>query len=144
MSKRETILARVLTVITPTSGISNRAYRSRQVPLNNRSQFPAITIQPISDDPEQTSSLPKLDWSLRIRVTVFHIGSTSTAPDTAADSVVESMHSLLMADLTLNGNAIDIQPEGVSWDMIDADQPTVAVNCEYLIRYRTSVEDLSS
>tara|TARA_R100000655_G_scaffold44_2_gene233 strand:- start:7700 stop:8131 length:432 start_codon:yes stop_codon:yes gene_type:complete len=143
MSKRETILARVLTVVTPTSGISSRAYRSRQIPLNNRSQLPAILIEPVSDDAEQNSSLPQLDWSLRIRITVLQIGDASTAADSAADSVVQSMHSLLMDDLTLNGNAIDIQPESVDYQFTDADQTTVAVNCDYLIRYRTSVDSLA-
>ena len=143
-TKRETILARILTVVTPTAGISSRAYRSRQVPLNNRSQLPAIIVEPVTDSAEQNTSLPKLDWSLTVRVNIIQNGSSSTSSDSAADSVVESMHGLLMADLTLNGNAIDVQPQGVDWEIIDADQETCVVSCNYLVRYRTSVDDLSA
>ena len=42
-TKRENILARLLTVITPTTGISSRAYRDRVVALT-RTQTPSILI----------------------------------------------------------------------------------------------------
>jgi hypothetical protein len=48
-----------------------------------------------------------------------------------------------MADLTLGGYAIDVQPQSVSFDLIEADQPAGVIALEYLVRYRTSVTDLS-
>ena len=53
------------------------------------------------------------------------------------------MHSLLMADLTLNGNAIDVQPDDVNFDIVDADQPSIVVQNEYIIRYRSEIDDLT-
>ena len=139
-TKRENILARLLTVITPTTGISNRAYRDRVVALT-RTQTPSILIEAVDDTPEQNTSLPTLDWSMTVRCAVIVRSST---PVTTADAVVENMHSRIMADLTLNGNAIDIQPADTSFEFIDADQSGGIIGCEYEIRYRTNVDDLST
>ena len=53
------------------------------------------------------------------------------------------MHSRLMADLTLNGNAIDIQPSTTVFEFVDADVGGLVTQVEYDIRYRTKVADLS-
>ena len=141
-TKRENILARIKTVLDSTSGVSSRVYRSRAVALQ-RNELPAVVIEPLSDSPEQNTVLPTLDWTLRVRITIIQKGSTSTSPDSAADSIIESMHSLLMADLTLNGNAIDVQPDDVNFDIVDADQPSIVVQNEYIIRYRSEIDDLT-
>lgn len=141
-TKRENILARIKTVLNSTSGVSSRVYRSRVVALQ-RNELPAIVIEPLSDSPEQNTVLPTLDWSFRVRISVIQKGSTSTSPDSAADSIIESMHSLLMADLTLNGYAIDLQPDDVNFDSVDADQPSIVVENQYIIRYRTELTDLT-
>ena len=138
-TKREKIIARVLTVVTPTTGISNRAYRDRVTALT-RSETPSILLEVVSDTAEQTTSMPTLDWTLTIRCSVIVRSSTAF---TTADAVVENMHSRLMADLTLDGNAIDIEPSNVSFDQIDSDQPAGVVGCEYVIRYRTQTADLT-
>jgi len=139
-TKRETILAAVKTALTGTTGVSNRIYRSRVEPLA-RGETPAIVVEPISDSAEQNTSLPRLDWSLTVRVAVIVRGSI---PDQVADPIVEDLHSKLMADLTLGGYAIDIQPQGVNFDLSEADQPSGVITCDYLIRYRTSVNNLAS
>jgi hypothetical protein len=139
-TKRETILAAVRTALTGTSGVSTRIYRSRVEPIS-RGESPAIVVEPLSDNAEQNTSLPRLDWSLTVRVAVIVRGAI---PDQVADPIVEDMHSKLMADLTLGGYAIDIQPVGVNFDLSEADQPSGVIACDYLIRYRTSVENLAS
>jgi glycine/D-amino acid oxidase-like deaminating enzyme len=50
----------------------------------------------------------------------------------------------LMADLTLGGLAIDVQPAQVSFEFVEADVPAAVISCEYDIRYRTSVSSLAS
>ena len=138
-SKRENILARILTIVTPTTGISNRAYRDRVVALT-RAETPSILIEGISDSAEQNTSLPTLDWSLTVRCRVIVRSST---PVTTSDATVVNMHSRIMADLTLNGYAIDVQPNNVDIQTIDSDQPTGVIACEYLVRYRTEINDLT-
>jgi hypothetical protein len=138
-TRRETILAAMRTALTGTVQVGTRIYRSRVEPLS-RNESPAIVVEPLTDTAEQLTSLPKLDWSLRVRVAVIVRG---LVPDQLADPIVKDLHSKLMADLTLGGVAIDVQPISVDFEMVEADQPAGVISCDYLVRYRTSVNDLS-
>ena len=138
-TKRENILAAVASTLAGTAGVGSRIYRSRVDPLS-RGESPAIVIEPVSDTPEQNTSLPTLDWTLRIRIVVIE---RSAIPDQAADDTIEDMHSKLMADLTLGGHAIDVQPAQTSFQLLEADQPAGVIFCEYDVRYRSEVADLS-
>jgi len=139
-TKRESILAAIKTAVTGTTGVGTRIYRSRVVPLA-RGESPAIVIEPISDSSVQNTSLPTLDWTMRVRAAVI---VRSDVPDQAADPIIEDMHSKIVADLSLGGYAIDVQPDSVNFELLDADQPAGVISCEYVVRYRTSVSDLSS
>lgn len=139
-TKRETILTAVRTALTGTTGVGTRIYRSRVEPMA-RAESPAIVVEPINDTAQQNTSLPTLDWSLTVRVAVIVRGAI---PDQLADPIVESLHAKLMADLTLGGVAIDIQPQSVNFEMVEADQPAGVISCDYLIRYRTSVVNLAT
>ena len=139
-TKRETIIAAVRTALTGTTGVSTRIYRSRVEPIT-RGESPAIVVEPLSDTAQQNTALPTLDWSLTVRVAVIVRGAI---PDQVADPVVESLHAKIMADLTLGGYAIDIQPIGVTFDIVEADQPAGVVMCDYRVQYRTSVSNLAS
>jgi hypothetical protein len=139
-TRRETILAAVALTLAGTTGVSTRIYRSRVEPLT-RGESPALVIEPISDTAEQLTSLPMLDWSLTVRIAVIVRGNI---PDQLADPTVESLHAKLMADLTLGGYAIDIQPQAVNFEMVEADQPAGVITCDYLIRYRTTVANLAT
>jgi hypothetical protein len=139
-TRRETILAAIASTLAGTTGVSTRIYRSRVEPLT-RGETPALVIEPISDSAEQLTSLPRLDWSLTVRIAVIVRGNI---PDQVADATIESLHSKLMADLTLGGYAIDIQPQGVNFEMVEADQPAGVISCDYLVRYRTSVANLAT
>ena len=140
-SKREDILDAIKTALAGTTGVSTRIYRSRTIPLAQRSELPALIIEWTGDSAEQNTSLPTLDWSLNVRVSVL---SSGDVPDEVADPTVVSMHAKMMADLTLGGEAIDIQPSNVSFESIDGDQPIGVIGCEYIVRYRTQVDDLSA
>ena len=138
-TKRENILASIKTTLANTTGVGTRIYRSRVEPLS-RGESPAIVIEPISDDADQNTSMPTLDWTLRIRVSVIE---RSSIPDQAADDTIESLHSKIMSDLTVGGHAIDVQPVRTEFEFIEADQPLGVISNEYEIRYRTQVADLT-
>lgn len=139
-TKRESILADIASSLAGTVQVGNRIYRSRVEPLA-RGESPAIVIEPVSDSAVQNTALPTLDWSLTIRVSIIVRGSV---PDSLADAIIEDMHSKIMNDLTVGGYAIDIQPQGVTFEIVEADQPAGVISCDYLIRYRTSLTDLAS
>ena len=138
-TKRENILAAIKTALANTTGVGTRIYRSRVEPLA-RAESPAIVVEPLSDTPVQATSLPTLDWTLRVRISVIE---RATVPDQAADDTIESLHSKMMAELTLGGYAIDVQPAQTSFQLLEADQPAGVIFCEYEIKYRTEVNDLT-
>jgi hypothetical protein len=138
MTKRERILQAVVTALTGTEEVGSRIYRSRVEPFA-RGESPAIVVEPIADQAEQNTSLPTLDWSLAVRVAII---VRATVPDQAADPIIESAHAKIMADLTLGGYAIDVQPKQVGFELIEADQPAGVITMDYLVRYRTAVASL--
>ena len=140
-TKRETILAQLKTQLANTTGVGNRIYRSRVTPVD-RSEGKVLIIEPISDSCEVTAN--RLKWTLNVRLSVIARGSASETLDQSADPTVESIHSKISTDVSLGGNAIDMTPRSVSFDLIDGDQPSGVVSCEYIIIYQTSTTDLST
>jgi len=106
-----------------------------------REESPAIVVEPLNDNASQNTSLPTLDWAMTVRVTVIVRGAV---PDQQADPIVESLHGRLMADLTLGGYAIDIQPIGVTFVFTEADGAAGEIQCDYRVLYRTSITNLAS
>ena len=138
-TKRERILSAIKVALKDTEGVGDRIYRSR-VAAVSRAESPAIIIEPITDTPVQNTSLPTLDWTLRVRLSVV---VRNELPDIIADEVIESMHAKMMADLTLGGYAIDVQPAQTTFNFFEADQPAGVVFCEYEVMYRSQVADLT-
>ena len=139
-TKRENILAAVRTALTGTTGVGTRIYRDRQSAFA-RDETPAIVVEPVNDQAAVETSLPTLTWSLTVRIAIIVRGAI---PDQLADPIVNSAHTKLMADLTLGGYAMDIIPQGVNFDMAEADQTAGVIMCDYLIRYRTTLTNLES
>ena len=137
-TRRELILSRIKTNLDAITGAT--VYRSRVEPLS-RSEVPAIIVEPVSDDPVNTSFYDKLDWTLRVRVTTFVRAST---PDDASDTYSQQVHSLLMADQTVNGYALDLLPDRTDFAMYEADIPVGMITQDFLVRYRTSRTNLTS
>lgn len=139
-TKREQILAQIASTLASTAGVGGRVYRSR-VTAAARAESPMIVIEPVNDTSQQITSLPKLDWTMRVRVVVV-VRSVNAYTD--ADPVIESMHSKIMSDLTLGGYAIDVQPVLTTFEFLDADQPAGVFSNEYDVKYRTTVADLTT
>jgi len=139
-TRRESILATIASSLAGTTGVSTRIYRSRVEPIT-RGESPAIVVEPISDQANTDVSFCKTDWTLTVRIAVIVRG---IIPDQQADATVESLHAKVMADQTVGGYAMSIEPRGVQFDMIEADQPAGVIACDYLIRYRTAVANLAT
>ncbi len=138
-TKRENILAAIRTALTDTVGVGTRIYRTR-VDAVARAESPAIIVQPIRDVCVQNTSLPKLDWTMTVRITVIE---RADIPDQAADDTVASLHSKVMNDLTLGGYAQDVVPVRTEFEFIEADKALGMIGCEFEIRYRTQLTDLT-
>lgn len=140
-TKRETILAQVITSLAGTANVSTRIFRSRVTPLT-KAEMPCLLVEPLSDSPELQVS--KYKWSLRIRVSVMVKGTATSSPDKVADPIIESVHSKLCSDSTLNNTALDIEPSTVTWELVDADQASGIVSMDYIIQYQTLPTDLTN
>ena len=139
-SKRESILADIASSLAGTAQVGTRIYRSRVVPLS-RGESPAIVVEPVSDDPEFSLRLDRLDWTLQVRISVI---VRNAVPDQAADPIIEDIHTKVMADETAGGYSIDIEPGPVGFEIVQADQPAGVISMLYRVRYRTLVSDVSA
>ena len=140
-TKREAILSRLITQLAGTAGVGTRIYRSRVTPVD-RTEGTVLIVEPISDNCEIRRN--NLQWTLNVRLSVVTRGSSTQTADQAADATVKSIHDKIVSDITLNGTAVDMTPRNVSFDLIDGDQPSGVVSCEYIIIYQTSTTDLST
>lgn len=138
MSRRETILARILTALAGTTGVSTRIYRSRVEPLA-RGEAPALVVEPINDACTQ-DTLGTLLWTMNVRVAIIVRGNV---PDQLADPIITDVHAKLMGDATLGGYVIDMLPTTVSFENLEADQPAGVVSAEFAVSYRTALNSLS-
>ena len=138
-TRRENIIASIRTALNGTTGVSTRIYRSRVEPIT-RGESPAIVVEPISDQAVMSNSHCKTDWTLTVRIAVIVRGAI---PDQQADAIVESLHAKIMADQTIGGYAMAIEPRGVQFDMVEADQPAGVIACDYEVRYRTAIANLA-
>ena len=139
LTRREEILSAITTLLAGTANVGTRIYRNRVEPLS-KGETPALVVEPVKDVCEQNTSLPTLDWTLRIRIVVI---TRDLVADRAADPTIASLHTKLMEDLSLGGLAIDVQPAQVTFDFVEADTPAGVFSCEYDVRYRTSVLSLA-
>ena len=138
-TKRESIMQALFTALSGTTGVGTRIYRSRVEPVA-RAESPALVLEPVNDVVEQNTCLPTLDHTLIVRVVVI---VRANVPDQTADPIIQSLHAKIVADLTLGGLAIDVQPGPTEFTLEQADTPVGVIYCTYRVLYRTSVGDLS-
>ena len=136
-TRRELILARLKTNLDAITGAT--CYRSRVEPLT-RAETPAIILEPVSDQPSEEFPTV-LQWELRVKVTVIVRANT---PDDASDVYSQQVHSLIMADPTVNNYALDINPDRVEFSLYEADVPLGIISMDFLIRYRSNRTNLTS
>jgi len=138
-TKRESIMQALFAALSGTTGVGTRIYRSRVEPVA-RAESPALVLEAVNDVVEQNTCLPTLDHTLTVRVVVI---VRANVPDQASDPIVQSLHGKIVADLSLGGLAIDVQPGPTEFTIEQADTAVGVIYCTYRIQYRTSVGDLS-
>lgn len=88
----------------------------------------AVAVRPSQSEviQFQLSSLP-VSWATTITIDCYARSGASVSADVAVDALIESVYSRLMADPTLAGAVIALQPKGISYDFdADGDQTTCA------------------
>jgi hypothetical protein len=139
--KREQILAEIADTLAGTTGVGTRIYRSRQEAFA-RNEAPCLLIEPQTDTPsEEFVSTCKIDWRMPVSIIVHTRGAI---PEQLAGPIIASLHSKLMADRTLGGLVMDIYPGPVEHAREQADATAGWTTCVYVVRYRTSITDLTT
>ena len=141
VSIREAIMARLLVVLSGvTGGVDGRVYRS----LADAMAFdecPCITIEWQSDEGADEASSPLMHRHLSVAVNIFTRGE---GPDTLADPIAQSVHSLIMADEQLAGNALWTRLGSASFEFENLDKNAGKTTAEYVVAYRHSYGDLAA
>lgn len=137
-TRRELILARIASNLSSITGAT--VYRSRVEPLA-RGEVPAVIVEPINDQPVDTSFYDKLDWTMRVRITTL---VRAAIPDDDSDTYTQQVHQKLMADQTCNGYALDLTPDRTDFSLYEADIPLGIISQDFLVRYRTSRTSLTT
>lgn len=123
--------------LATTAGVDGRVYRSQADP-NNRDLHPYVALQ-WTNEQASPETVPMLERLLSVDVSAY---TRTDDPDMAADPIMASIHSLLMADTQLGGLAIDIRLDNASLEIIAADMPAAKVTHTYNVKFRHSYTDM--
>jgi hypothetical protein len=136
-TRRELILARIKSNLDTIVGAT--VYRSRVEPLA-RGECPAVIVEPVNDQPSE-EFYNKLQWTLRVRVTVL---VRANVPDDDSDTYTQQVHTKIMSDPTCNGYALDVNPDRVDFSLYEADIPLGVISMDYMVMYRSGRTDLTT
>ena len=105
----------------------------------------AVIVTPLATEVAEAALMPgyPVSWTTAIKVECYARSSAATTPDVAVDSLVADVYARLMADPTLGGVVISLQPQSINWDF-DADGDNTA--CATLVfnaRHRSPGATLS-
>ena len=114
-------VAAIVAALTAGTPVASQVARVRLRPLA-AAQAQAVVVRPLQTDASVSSLSPDLpvSWTSAISVECYARTSAATTPDLAVDSLVEAVYARLLADPTLGGVVISLQPQSMSWDF-DAD-----------------------
>ena len=105
----------------------------------------AVVVRPLNSEVSEMALIPghPVSWATSISVECYARSSAATAPDAAVDSLVEAVYARLMADTTLGGVVVAVQPQSISWDFdVDGEQTTCAT-LVFTTRHRSPGATLS-
>ncbi len=139
-TKREQILAALLTTVSTVTGLSSAGASRSSVNALTREESPAIVIKPITDDPD-ASMIPVITWTMLVRIAIIVRGAT---PDSLADAIVTQVNDKIMQNKNFGGLAMDTEPAQVKFEEMAGDKPIGICNLGYIITYRTTRTDLTA
>jgi hypothetical protein len=136
-SRRESIINSLATSLASTSGVSGRVYRSRTDAIR-REETPLLMIEPAGETCEMTFNV-FIDWTLSIKVAIHNRGDPGDGVD---DAIAASLYSIIMADRTVGGLAMNVTPSNVTYEYISGDQTVSVITYYFVILYRTPATSL--
>lgn len=123
-----TAVAAVIAALNAGTPVATQIARVRLRPMA-QAQAQAVVVRPLQSEVPETALNPNLpvSWTSAISVECYARSGVATAPDVAVDSLVEAVYARLMADPTLGGVVVSLQPQSLTWDFdADGEQTTCA------------------
>lgn len=90
----------------------------------------AVAVRPLVAQVAQADFVPGVPilWHTDIAIECYARSTATTAPDVAVDALVQAVYERLMADPTLAGVVLNLQPTSVAYEFdADAEQTTCAI-----------------
>lgn len=138
-SKREQILSAIVLAVSGAAGVDGRVYRS-DPEATVREDQPCINVNWTSETQSEIATW-YVERSLNVSVSILTRGDT---PDVLADPIATDLYSLVMADTSLGGLAIDIEPGDTAFEVLSADQSAGKLTQEFVVKYRHSYADMTA
>jgi hypothetical protein len=139
LSREQTILAELLTrlngsALGPVSrpaGLSVDRSRMRELaPIH----LPAISIYPLTADPERKGTL--CEKTLTVKIVLFVKGTASVPIDQDLDPLAQWVHQQLTTDESLGGLAIRVEPAEQIWGFALHQAPFGDLDLHFNITFR--------
>lgn len=139
-SKREALVAGLVTFLTAQLGAGVTIYRRRTRPIPDSADLAVNLVW--EDDPRVDSG--GKDYVDRALAVDFQIHSRGDTAETAADAVCVALHARLMSDRTISGKCRDVEAGNNDISDDDADENLVVLHQRYVFTYRSSETDLTA
>jgi hypothetical protein len=136
-SIRENILDAIEAKLETVTGLG--VFRSR-VAAFQRGENPCVLLVWTQATP-LSNNIQRITWSLNVRIVLSYRGDQ---PDKLADDMISDIHTAIMNDMSLGGNAIDVQPSTQSFSLQNADDNAAEITLSYDVIYQTNMKDLET
>lgn len=128
MSMVNTAVTAIMAALSAGPAVAAQIDRVRLRPLA-KAVTQAVSVRPLKAEVSDLSLAPgyPVSWNTSVAVECYVKSVAGTAPDVAVDSLVSAVYARLMADITLGGSVIAMQPIQIDYDFdVDGEQTTCA------------------
>lgn len=121
-------VAAIVAALSAEAPVAPQIARVRLRPIGANTTT-AVVVRPLASNVVEALLTPgyPVSWTTAIAVECYARSSASTSPDVAVDSLLVNVYERLMADPTLGGVVVSLQPKDIAWDFdVDGEQTTCA------------------
>lgn len=135
-----TAVAAIVASLSSGTPVASQIARVRLRPLA-QATAQAVVVRPMAAQASAEFILQvngPVGWITTIAVECYARSTVATTPDQSLDPLVEAVYARLMADPTLSGAVISLQPQSIDFDF-DADgEQTACATLVFNARHRAS------
>lgn len=134
-----TAVTAIVSALQSGTPVASQVARVRLRPIA-QSAAQAVVVRPVQSQVVEAAMAPgyPVSWTSSIAVECYARSGTTTPADVAVDALLVAVYARLMADTTLGGSVLALQPQDVSYDF-DADgEQTTCATLVFNVRHKTA------